>query len=171
MPSLRTQFCGRVHKLLPKVSFMVVLSAPKKKSAASIETATSSMRTDFLLRRTRMHFPLLDVTDVKIRPIDKGGSDRKFYLIRCSTNQTLILVKYNLERDENRHYVEIAKFLELHGIRVPKIYFHDEAEGVIWIEDLAGQDFYVIGTTAGWSAARSTNQRSMKLSNFTVCRS
>jgi hypothetical protein len=100
------------------------------------------MRTEFLLRRTRIHFPLLDETDVKIRPIEKGGSDRKFYRIRCSANQTLILVKYNLERDENRHYVEIAKFLDVQGIRVPKIYFHDEAEGLIWIEDLGEQDLY-----------------------------
>ena len=100
------------------------------------------MRTEFLLRRTRMHFPLLEVADVKIRPIEKGGSDRKFYRIRCSPNQTLILVKYNLERDENRHYVEIAKFLDIHGIRVPKIYFHDGTEGLIWIEDLGEQDVY-----------------------------
>src|SRR5213080_2023026 len=141
-PFLKTQFCGQPHKLLPKVSFMVVLSAPKKRSAAPTETATSSMRTEFLLRRTRMHFPLLDVAEVKIRPIEKGGSDRKFYRIRCSANQTLILVKYNLERNENRHYVEIAKFLDVHGIRVPKIYFHDEAEGLIWIEDLGEQDLY-----------------------------
>jgi N-acetylmuramate 1-kinase len=89
-----------------------------------------------------MHFPLLDVSDVKIRPIEKGGSDRKFYRIRCSENQALILVKYNLERDENRHYVEIAKFLNLHGIRVPRIYFHDQTEGLIWIEDLGEQDLY-----------------------------
>ncbi|PYL38479.1 MAG: hypothetical protein DMF36_07765 [Verrucomicrobia bacterium] len=141
-PFLKTQFCGEPQKLLPKVTFTVVLSAPKKGSAASIVTATSSMRTEFLLRRTRMHFPLLDETDVKIRPIEKGGSDRKFYRIRCSANQTLILVKYNLERNENRHYVEIAKFLDVHGIRVPKIYFHDEAEGLIWIEDLGEQDLY-----------------------------
>src|SRR2546423_633293 len=141
-PFLKTQFCGEPQKLLPKVTFTVVLSAPKKGSAASIVTATSSMRTEFLLRRTRMHFPLLDQTDVKIRPIEKGGSDRKFYRIRCSANQTLILVKYNLERNENRHYVEIAKFLDVHGIRVPKIYFHDEAEGLIWIEDLGEQDLY-----------------------------
>jgi hypothetical protein len=89
-----------------------------------------------------MHFPLLDVTDIKIRPIEKGGSDRKFYRIRCSPNQTLILVKYNLEREENRHYVEIAKFLETHGIRAPKIYFHDATEGLIWIEDLGEQDLH-----------------------------
>src|SRR5207244_2243833 len=141
-PFLKTQFCGEPQKLLPKVTFTVVLSAPKKGSAASIVTATSSMRTEFLLRRTRMHFPLLDVTDVKIHPIEKGGSDRKFYRIRCSANQALILVKYNRERDENRHYVEIAKFLDIQGIRVPKIYFHDETEGLIWIEDLGEQDVY-----------------------------
>jgi aminoglycoside/choline kinase family phosphotransferase len=89
-----------------------------------------------------MHFPRLDVADIKIRPIEKGGSDRKFYRIRCSANQRLILVKYNLEREENRHYVEIANFLDAHGIRVPKIYFHDAAEGLIWIEDLGEQDLY-----------------------------
>jgi len=89
-----------------------------------------------------MHFPLLDVADIKIRPIEKGGSDRKFYRIRCSPNRPLILVKYNLEHEENRHYVEIAKFLDGHGIRVPKIYFHDGAEGLIWIEDLGERDLY-----------------------------
>jgi aminoglycoside/choline kinase family phosphotransferase len=89
-----------------------------------------------------MHFPLLDVADIKIRPIEKGGSDRKFYRIRCSADQKLILVKYNLEREENRHYVEIAKFLDTHGIRVPKIYFHDASEGLIWIEDLGEQDLH-----------------------------
>src|SRR5262249_9191330 len=141
-PSLKTQFYGQAHKLLPKANFTVVLSAPKRKSAASITTATSSMRTELLLRRTRMHFPRLDVADIKIRPIEKGGSDRKFYRIRCSADQTLILVKYNLEREENRHYVQIARFLEVHGIRVPKIYFHDAEEGLIWIEDLGEHDLY-----------------------------
>src|ERR1051326_246854 len=40
-PSSKTLFCGPTQKLLPKLSFMVVLSAPKKKSAASIATRTS----------------------------------------------------------------------------------------------------------------------------------
>ena len=89
-----------------------------------------------------MHFPRLDVAEIKIAPINKGGSDRKFYRIRCSPEQTLILVKYNLEREENRHYVRIAKFLDTHGIRVPKIYFHDATEGLIWIEDLGERDLF-----------------------------
>ncbi len=89
-----------------------------------------------------MHFPRLDVAEIKIAPINRGGSDRKFYRIRCSPDQTLILVKYNLEREENRHYVQIADFLDAHDIRVPRIYFHDPAEGLIWIEDLGQSDLY-----------------------------
>jgi aminoglycoside/choline kinase family phosphotransferase len=92
-----------------------------------------------------MHFPRLDVDHIKIRPIEKGGSDRKFYRIHWGADPAaagLILVKYNLEREENRHYVQIAQFLDAHGIRVPKIYFHDPAEGLIWIEDLGERDLY-----------------------------
>jgi len=103
------------------------------------------MRTALLLRRTRMHFPRLDVDHITIRPIEKGGSDRKFYRIQYSPEPAtagLIVVKYNLEREENRHYVQIAQFLEAHGIRAPKIYFHDPAEGLIWIEDLGERDLY-----------------------------
>jgi len=100
------------------------------------------MTTALLLRRTRMHFPRFSVDDIKINRIEKGGSDRKFYRIDCPADQKLILVKYNLEREENRHYVQIAEFLAVHGIRAPKIYFHDPAEGLIWIEDLGRRDLY-----------------------------
>ena len=89
-----------------------------------------------------MHFPRFDADKVEITPIEKGGSDRKFYRVRCSPEQTLILVKYSLEREENRHYVQIAQFLAGHGIRAPKIYFHDPAEGLIWIEDLGERDLF-----------------------------
>ena len=124
---------------------------------------SSSMKTDALLRQTRIHFPRFDETDVAITPIEKGGSDRKFYRVKCGcagedvrgigilplrhgleahATQTLILVKYNLEREENRHYVQIAEFLTAHEIRAPKIYFHDAIEGLIWIEDLGTKDLW-----------------------------
>ena len=100
------------------------------------------MRTDVLLRQTRRHFPRFNVDEIKISPIEKGGSDRKFYRVRCSSEQSLILVKYNLEREENRHYVEIAQFLETHGIHAPRIYYHDADEGLIWLEDLGERDLF-----------------------------
>ena len=100
------------------------------------------MRTELLLRQTQRHFPRFNVDEIKIAPIEKGGSDRKFYRIRCSSEQSLILVKYNLEREENRHYVEIAQFLETHGIHAPRIYYHDTDEGLIWLEDLGERDLF-----------------------------
>jgi aminoglycoside/choline kinase family phosphotransferase len=100
------------------------------------------MRTEALLRQTRRHFPRFNVDEIKIAPIEKGGSDRKFYRVRCSSDQSLILVKYNLEREENHHYVEIAQFLETHGIHAPRIYYHDADEGLIWLEDLGERDLF-----------------------------
>ena len=100
------------------------------------------MRTETLLRQTRRHFPRFNVDEIKIAPIEKGGSDRKFYRVRCSSEQSLILVKYNLEREENRHYVEIAQFLEAHEIRAPRIYYHDADEGLVWLEDLGENDLF-----------------------------
>ena len=106
-------------------------------------TATSkSSKTELLLRKTRIHFPRLDEATVEITPIEKGGSDRKFYRVRCSREQTIILVKYGFEREENRHYVRIAEFLAEYKIRAPRIYFHDAAEGLIWIEDLGKADLW-----------------------------
>jgi len=94
------------------------------------------------LQQTRIHFPRFEEARVKITPIEKGGSGRKFYRVRCAPEQTIILVKYNLEREENRHYVAIAEFLAARQIRAPKIYFHDAAEGLIWIEDLGQNDLW-----------------------------
>jgi aminoglycoside/choline kinase family phosphotransferase len=100
------------------------------------------MQTDLLLRQTRLRLPAFSSGRIEISAIEKGGSDRRFYRVRCSAEQSLVLVKYNLEREENRHYVRIAEFLAAHGIRAPKVYFHDPKEGLIWIEDLGETDLF-----------------------------
>ena len=105
----RTRFFFLAHKSLPDLTSVTVLSAPSERQKANIVTPISkSAKTDLLLRQTRIHFPRLEEAAVKITPIEKGGSDRKFYRVRCSPGQTIILVRYNLEREENRHYVAIA---------------------------------------------------------------
>ncbi len=117
------------------------MSAPTEKLKALSVTSTSKSR-DLLLRQTRIHFPRFEAAQVEITPIEKGGSDRRFYRVRSSPEHTLILVKYNLDREENRHYVRIADFLATSGIRAPRIYFHDPAEGLIWLEDLGQTDLW-----------------------------
>jgi aminoglycoside/choline kinase family phosphotransferase len=79
---------------------------------------------------------------MEIAPIERGGSERRFYRVRCPGEQSLILVKYKLAHEENRHYVRIAQFLAGHDIHAPKIYFHDADEGLIWIEDLGETDLF-----------------------------
>jgi len=105
-------------------------------------TQLFEVKTDLLLKQTRLHLPAFSEGKIEISPIEKGGSDRRFYRVRCVPEQSLILVKYSLERAENRHYVRIAEFLTEHGIAAPKIYFHDPEEGLIWIEDLGESDLF-----------------------------
>jgi aminoglycoside/choline kinase family phosphotransferase len=97
---------------------------------------------DTLLEQTLIRFPRFEEATVEIAPIEKGGSDRKFYRIQFSREQSVILVKYSREKTENRRYVEIAEFLAAQDVRVPKIYFHDPAETLIWIEDLGERDLW-----------------------------
>lgn len=95
-----------------------------------------------LLEQTRIRFPRFEEAAVEIVPIEKGGSDRKYYRIQLSCEQSIILVKYSRAKAENRRYVEIAEFLTGKSIRAPRIYFHDPAEGLIWIEDLGERDLW-----------------------------
>src|SRR4051812_34132204 len=88
--SSATQSFGPVQILLPELSCRVVLSAAEKQFRAPITTRISNMmKTDLLLRQTRMHFPRFDADEVDIAPIEKGGSDRKFYRVRSSAEQSV----------------------------------------------------------------------------------
>ncbi len=95
---------------------------------------------DSLIDQTRTRFALPG-DDISIAPIEKGGSERRFYRVRMG-ERSLILVKYNDQREENRHYVRIAQVLDALGVRTPKVYFHDEAQGLIWMEDLGEHDLW-----------------------------
>ncbi len=96
---------------------------------------------DPLIQQTRARFAAPAEDAISITPIEKGGSERKFYRVQLG-EQSLILVKYSSQREENRHYVRIAEVLDALGVRTPKIFFHDDAEGLIWMEDLGEQDLW-----------------------------
>jgi aminoglycoside/choline kinase family phosphotransferase len=95
-----------------------------------------------LLQETRLRFPDLTGQVLEMQPLEKGGSDRFFYRISCGDGRTMILTKYGSQREENRHYVDIARFLARVGVRVPEIYVHDEGAGLIWMEDLGDRDLW-----------------------------
>jgi aminoglycoside/choline kinase family phosphotransferase len=102
----------------------------------------SPLMHDNFLDKTFSRFPQFDSPSATVELLEKGGSDRKFYRIEAAGGMSLILVKYGNLRDENRHYVAIAQFLAGVGFRGPRIFFHDESEGLIWMEDLGDRDLW-----------------------------
>ncbi len=85
--------------------------------------------------------PTHPFTAIAVTPIEKGGSGRKFWRMQVGP-QTLILVRYNEDRPENKHYVAIGHFLASVGVRVPVTHFHDETEGLIVMEDAGDTDLW-----------------------------
>ena len=88
------------------------------------------------------HFPEMEGARLQIEPLEKGGSDRKFYRIHSDGKRPIIFVQYGRQRDENKHYVEIGEFLSSVGVRVPRMYHHEPSLGRIWMEDLGETDLW-----------------------------
>src|ERR1700733_4712333 len=100
------------------------------------------MSAELFLRQTRERFPHFHEVDGEISPIEKGGSDRQYYRVQFGAHHSLILVKYNVGKDENARFVGIAKFLVSVGINAPLIHYHDPVEGLIWMQDLGDKDLW-----------------------------
>ena len=96
---------------------------------------------------------------VSVEAIEKGGSGRKFWRVSAG-GETVILVRYTEERPENRYYVSIGQFLATVGVRVPSVFFHDEREGVILMEDAGGKDLWS-HRGASWPERRALYQRTL----------
>ena len=109
---------------------------------ADFQSPFPLMIPDSLLDQTAARFPKFFRDRIRIEPLEKGGSDRKYYRVAMCGEGSLILVKYGSQREENRHYCDIAAFLDSLDVRVPAIYHHDTAEGLIWMEDLGGADLW-----------------------------
>ena len=78
---------------------------------------------------------------ISVEPIEKGGSGRKFWRVRTGGG-SCILVRYTTERADNAGYADIARFLSRVGVRVPEVFLHDAAEGILVMEDLGSDDLF-----------------------------
>jgi aminoglycoside/choline kinase family phosphotransferase len=102
---------------------------------------------------TKARFPGFPEAAPEVTPLDKGGSGRTYYRVR-SGESSMIFVKYTGHREENLHFVDIAHFLARSGVQVPKVFFHDPAEGLIWLQDLGEEDLWSF-RDADWTIRRS----------------
>ena len=71
---------------------------------------------------------------IKITPLAKSGSDRKYFRI-ISENYKALGVS-NRDARENLAFLEFSKHFSSAGIRVPEIYREDISKGIYLIEDL-----------------------------------
>ena len=76
-----------------------------------------------------------------VEPLEKGGSDRKFYRARNGSG-SMIFIRYSGAKEENRHYVDIARFLKGAGVPVPEVFEHDGGNGHIWMQDMGTEDLW-----------------------------
>jgi aminoglycoside/choline kinase family phosphotransferase len=104
-------------------------------------TETAFHTLDHIAALTRARFPEDVGEALRPEPLEKGGSDRKFYRLHGERG-TKIFVQYGMQREENRHYVEIASFLKNAGVRGPEMFVHEPEAGLIWMEDLGEQDLW-----------------------------
>ncbi|NDG70179.1 MAG: hypothetical protein EBY32_02535 [Proteobacteria bacterium] len=109
---------------------------------------------------TNERFPKTGNGNAAVTPLEKGGSERKFYRIRFG-DESMIFVKYSGHKEENRHYVDIARFLNGAGVPVPEIHHHDSEEGLIWMQDLGEQDLWSF-RNASWTPRRALYESTLE---------
>jgi N-acetylmuramate 1-kinase len=100
------------------------------------------MSLERLIDQTRERFPHYHESKVEILPLEKGGSDRRYYRVRFSADHSLILVKYDPAKAENERFVAVANFLNAIGVNAPLIYHHDQEQALIWMQDLGEEDLW-----------------------------
>jgi hypothetical protein len=110
------------------------------------------MLSENLIEQTATLFPNFAKGGTRVEVIERGGSDRKFYRLRVG-EESVLLIKYGGQREENKLYADIARFLASLGIAVPRIFFHDASEGLIWMEDLGERDLWALRNEP-WTARR-----------------
>ncbi len=90
---------------------------------------------------TRARFPDAREASLEVERLEKGGSGRLYYRVKMG-EEAVIFAKYTHQKEENRHFVDIAQFLDEAGVQVPRIYHHDAGEGLIWMQDLGREDLW-----------------------------
>ena len=80
----------------------------------------------------------------RLVPIVKGGSDRRFFRLHFDDAhvRTLILMTYTMARPDNPRFVPATHRLDRLGVRVPRIFAHDDEKLCVWLEDLGASDLH-----------------------------
>ena len=100
------------------------------------------MSLERLIDQTRARFPHLNESQVEILPLDKGGSDRRYYRVRFTADHLLILVKVQFREDRKPTVCGDCEFSERDRSQCAHVYYHDQEQALIWMQDLGEEDLW-----------------------------
>ena len=88
----------------------------------------------------------LGFVEFRLRPIDKGGSDRTYSRVLLKDGRNFIFMAYGVETQENAYWVELNRFLHELRVPVPRIIAFDQNRRFLLLEDAGELDFYMLRT-------------------------
>lgn len=102
---------------------------------------------DTLRSESCLHVPGWEGAAVRLDLIVKGGSDRYYYRATASGGsgegpETAIIMVYTDKRPDNLSFFAATEVLALSGVRTMRVYHHDEARRIGWLEDLGREDLW-----------------------------
>lgn len=103
---------------------------------------------DHLLHESRCRVPGWAQAALTMDVIEKGGSDRSY----CRVSKTegsdgpdsVVLMLYTERRPDNKSFFPATEALALSGVRTLQIYHHDAENLRAWMEDLGGEDLWMV---------------------------
>jgi hypothetical protein len=103
---------------------------------------------------------LSDSVAIHVSPLEGRGSDRVFFRLRWSQNDSAILTRYDPNRVENTYYVDIATFLRDIDVPVPRFIRHDSTRCLVIMEDFGNTDLWSLRENP-WEVRRSLYQKTL----------
>jgi N-acetylmuramate 1-kinase len=114
---------------------------------------------DALISFARESLGLLPSDHAELIPFSGRGSDRSYYRFKWEIHSAIV-VQYEASRVENSYFADIAEFLFVRGIPVPRIIRHDAAGGLILLEDLGSTDLWLL-RDASWEQRKVLYQKTL----------
>lgn len=74
--------------------------------------------------------------------VAQGPSQRTYWRVTAGEGRRILVMRYGAEREENRLFAGIGRFLREAGVPVPEILHHAPDRGLVVLEDLGNEDLW-----------------------------
>jgi hypothetical protein len=128
------------------------------------QSAIRNPKSEEMIGFGREALGLSDSVSIELSPLEGRGSDRAFFRLNWSGNNSAILIHYDPKRIENMYYSDIAVFLCGIGVSVPRMIRHDPERFLIVMEDLGDSDLWSLRKT-NWEIRRPLYEKTLTIAH------